>query len=101
MNNIFDYLDWRGDLTFQQDDLNEVDSLIFSVLAYLEFSGIVPGEGDEGAITLEEACERYKQIHDDKLPPELHSPFFREIPKLFYKAASSTRFKDTQLSRSE
>lgn len=98
MNNIFDYLDWRGDLTFQQDDLNEVDSLIFSVLAYLEFSGIVPGEGDEGAITLEEACERYKQIHGDKLPPELHSPFFREIPKLFYKAASSTRFKDTQLS---
>lgn len=37
-NNLLDYLKWRGDLTFMQDELNEVDSAIFSRIAYLPFS---------------------------------------------------------------
>ena len=37
MNNIMDYLDWRGDIGFDQDGLNEVDNLIFSMVAYLNF----------------------------------------------------------------
>ena len=30
---VFDYLDWRGDITFQQVELNEIDSLILSIFA--------------------------------------------------------------------
>ena len=26
---VFDYIDWRGDLTFAQDPFNEIDSLVF------------------------------------------------------------------------
>lgn len=37
MNNIYDYLKWRGDLSFKQDSFNEVDALIFSWLSYYEF----------------------------------------------------------------
>ena len=48
MPTIFDYLDWRGDLTFRNDPLNEVDNLIFSVLSYSDFSGVVPGLGECG-----------------------------------------------------
>ena len=29
MGNIFDYLTWRGDLSFSQDPVNPVDALIF------------------------------------------------------------------------
>lgn len=36
-NNIFDYIAWRGDLSFSQDPLNEVDALIFAVLSYLDW----------------------------------------------------------------
>ena len=32
--NIFDYLDWRGDLTFDQAPFNCVDSLIFALFCY-------------------------------------------------------------------
>ena len=32
MANVFDYLDWRGDLTFAQVPCNEIDSLIFSLI---------------------------------------------------------------------
>jgi len=38
---LFDYIKWRGDLTFRQDPVNEVDALIFSGLAYVRY-----GEGE-------------------------------------------------------
>lgn len=36
--NVFDYIEWRGDLSFQQSPFNEVDALMLSVFAYLDFS---------------------------------------------------------------
>lgn len=36
--NVFDYLEWRGDLSFTQSSFNEIDALIFSIFAYLDFS---------------------------------------------------------------
>ena len=34
---VFDYLRWRGDLTFAQDAFNEVDSLVLCIITYLNF----------------------------------------------------------------
>ena len=42
MQSINDYLDWRGDLTFSASPFCEVDNLIFSMLAFIDFEGIVP-----------------------------------------------------------
>lgn len=39
-NNIFDYLHWRGDLSFITDEFNEIDALIFAVLSYLNWDNI-------------------------------------------------------------
>lgn len=39
MANIDDYLDWRGDLPFSRDPFNEVDNLILSFLAYVDYEG--------------------------------------------------------------
>ena len=36
-NNIFDYLAWRGDLSFMKDNFNEIDALVFAVLSYLNW----------------------------------------------------------------
>ena len=41
---VFDYLDWRGDLSFSAARLCEADNLIFSMLSYLDFAGLVPEE---------------------------------------------------------
>ena len=41
MTNILDYLRWRGDLSFEQDVLNDVDGLILCRLAYLPFEEVV------------------------------------------------------------
>jgi len=48
MPNILDYVDWRGDLEFQRDPLNEVDNLVFSVLSYMDFAGAVPTTEEAG-----------------------------------------------------
>ena len=37
MSDLFDYLQWRGDLSFAQDPPNAVDALIFSGLSYIRF----------------------------------------------------------------
>jgi hypothetical protein len=40
-----DYLDWRGDLTFDAVPLCEVDNLIFSKLTFMDLENILPERG--------------------------------------------------------
>ena len=47
MTTIFDYVDWRGDLTFAQSELNEVDALILSMISYVDFDEIIGKDGDD------------------------------------------------------
>lgn len=35
--NIFDYLEWRGDIAFEQNRLNAIDALLFCCLAYVNY----------------------------------------------------------------
>ena len=58
MANILDYLDWRGDLTLRQDPFNEVDNLLLSELAFVDFRGIVPAFTGV-SVSLREAAESY------------------------------------------
>ncbi|NMA24171.1 MAG: hypothetical protein GX936_00740, partial [Clostridiales bacterium] len=54
MANIFDYLNWRGDLPFEKDGFNEVDNLIFACLSYINYEGVAP-EGPACGVTLARA----------------------------------------------
>ena len=40
MPNINDYLEWRGDLSFEQSPMNEIDKMILSRFSYLPFHEI-------------------------------------------------------------
>ena len=55
MPNMIDYIHWRGDLSFSQSPLNEVDSILFIFLSFLDFSGIVPEFAEDGSLTLKDA----------------------------------------------
>lgn len=56
---IFDYLNWRGDLTLNQAPFNNVDNLILCALSYVKLCGIVPGLGSGRAVTLAQAVKKY------------------------------------------
>ena len=55
--NILDYLEWRGDLSFARDALNEVDMLIFAWLAYYDFGQYADRGVDLDGLTLRELAE--------------------------------------------
>ena len=91
--NIFDYLDWRGDLSLSRDSFNEVDNLILSVLAYLELDGIVPPAVGR-PIPLSEVAE---QIKVGGPASSILDTFFVKVPELLSKAAKTARFRDIGL----
>ena len=62
MANILDYLDWRGDLTFEQSPFNEVDNYILCKLGYPDYTGIIPRTG---GIPIGEAVAGYDAALDD------------------------------------
>lgn len=93
MANIFDYVKWRGDLTFTQDPPNAVDALIFSTLAYLCYSGRVEAEPDT-PITLKEAAEEFFLLDDYEKRCRVKSDL-----DLLHVAASSTRYGFAQICK--
>ena len=58
MADLFDYLHWRGDLSFSQVPPGPVDALIFSALSYLSFTGSVL-ERPDIPISLRDASEDF------------------------------------------
>lgn len=83
MANIFDYLKWRGDLTFAQSSLNEVDALVFSGLAYIEYGGqveLLP----EVPVRLKDAAEEFFALPDH----ESHSRVQKDQDLLAASAAT-------------
>lgn len=96
MGDIMDYLKWRGDLSLKQAPFNEVDHLILSQLAYVNFDGIVPGVTYDEEVTLEWVCDLFFKINDENEVLKKKS-FKRVAPMLMKKMAETRRFKDMKL----
>ena len=98
MANVFDYIKWRGDLSFEQSPLNEIDALIFCELSYIFFEGIVPEDLDEGYVTLAEAAEVFFERNAGLDEIRLGELVPKEIVPLFRIAAASKRFENIPLA---
>ncbi len=89
MGTVFDYLDWRGDLTFAVDPPNEVDCLILSMISYIDFTDIVPSPDCADGIALGAAAE----LFFSKYPTPKDYPLGLLIPKTIIRLFE--RMKDT------
>ena len=47
MSVLLDYLDWRGDLSFQVDPVNEADYYLISKIGCPDLTGLVPSDAQE------------------------------------------------------
>ena len=63
MMNIVNYLEWRGDLSFEAAPFNEVDNFILTQAINIDYSGIVPQ--DSRPMTLAQAAEKYQALYGD------------------------------------
>lgn len=90
MDNIFSYLKWRGDLTFEKVAFNEVDALIFAALIYEEFDEIY---NPNQAYTL----KQLSKLFFDKYPIDYLAnrvSFNKDSYLLLQACADSKRFQD-------
>jgi hypothetical protein len=62
MANLFDYIEWRGDLTFEQAPFNNVDNLILSCLGYVVLDELVSGFECCYTTTVAEAASLFVQL---------------------------------------
>ena len=96
---LIDYLAWRGDLEFCAVPPNEVDSLIFSQIIYIDFDSVLPeGEGAR-PISLLAAMKAYlKARRSQGQKSKLGALIPKEIILLATHAAKSKRFGSLYIS---
>ena len=92
MYDMFDYLEWRGDLSFEKVEPNPVDLLIFSTLSYISYDGIVPWIAG-GQITLKYAAEKFLALPDREKRVRV-----KKDVELLEAAANTERFGQVRMA---
>ena len=64
MANMRDYVYWRGDLTFSQSPFNEIDNVIFSELAYIDYGGVVPEFPQKKKVLYKNVVKKVFSLHE-------------------------------------
>ncbi|MDC7236490.1 MAG: DUF2974 domain-containing protein [Sphaerochaetaceae bacterium] len=96
MDNIYDYLYWRGDLSFDIVDPTEVDFAIFSILSYIDFIEDLKLEENGKILTI---AELTKIMDESKLLIAREgTPSFKiDCLELLPLLALKNRYKDVQV----
>ena len=91
MGNIMDYISWRGDLSFEQSQFNEVDNLILACFSYVNLDGISAVTKQKG-IGLKKLTKEFMKLHTMK-ELEADKSFIRLAPFMMMEMAKSVRFR--------
>ena len=89
--NLFDYIDWRGDIPMSVDPFNEVDNLVLSTLVYCPLDGIVPGEDMTQTLPLSTVNDMFwEKYTEDSF--HTNNPAIGYSPFLLKRMSGSRRF---------
>ncbi len=91
MANIFDYIEWRGDLTLTKDEFNEIDNLILSRFSYFPFDEIIK---ENEVVTIKELSERFQEKDISKM-----TILWEDDINLFPAMGESKRFGEMKVTR--
>lgn len=83
LNTLFDYLEWRGDMTMLENPMNEVDSLIFCAFAYFRIEKVLTYLE---SVSIKELYKRYQKVREESL-------FTKNQNRLFKSLSESKRFQ--------
>ena len=84
MANVCDYVIWRGDLTLEQSEFNEIDNLILARFSYFPFDKIIR---ENEIATIKELSRRFSNQDVTKLPI-----LWKDDVELFPLMGNSKRF---------
>jgi len=97
MGTLFDYIKWRGDLSFRDVPLNEVDSLIFSLLTYLDLQEIIPPTHHTGGIPIKAAANAFFAQNPDPKKISMGLIVPKEIVSLFRALKDTKRYRSVEM----
>ena len=88
MSTVFDYLKWRGDLSFSDSRPNEIDSVIFSMISYLDYDKLCAGEVKTLRAAADGYCTdgKYDSVDLGFIMPS------KQINRMFCEMAETKRF---------
>ncbi len=97
MATIFDYLKWRGDISFKESKLNKIDALIFAHLSYSLFDDLIPEdfrkktELSQFAVDFKNSPDYLERISDTFVEK-------KKVTDLTQKLAETRRFRDVKIT---
>lgn len=97
MADFFDYLEWRGDLPFEQVALNEVDALVFAWLSYYEFEKLDDVSGKTLPEIVAMHTARFGKIEKKNLTNVISAQTSAEW--LLYSASQTERYANVTVTR--
>ena len=92
--NMYDYLNWRGDLTFKQSPFNDVDNLLFCYAIYTDLSEVLK---ENEVVTIKEACDRLFALHTEEEFLSVHS-LIAQAPVVLHRMSETERFGNVKIS---
>ena len=96
-SDLCDYIDWRGDLSFADFPLNEVDALVFCQLSYMNFAELAPKNFDS-SIKLCDLAKLFFGSVDFETRSDLGMLIDPKTNELLKKAGESERFKNVAVT---
>ena len=93
MGTVYDYLNWRGDLSFRAAPFCEVDSLILSMLSYVNMEDIVPAPGRNVELpSVWAASKEFLERYPDPKQAKMGVLIPKDIIKMMRAMRSTKRF---------
>jgi hypothetical protein len=91
MANILDYLDWRGDISFNHSKFNEIDNIICARFSYIPLDGLLE---KEEIISIKELNERFMYFNSKS-----RNILQKSDIDLLGKLASCKRYQDVEITK--
>lgn len=97
MANLFDYINWREDISFKVSSLNEIDNLILSEIAYMDYENIVSSFPSTDLISFKQATNTlFNVVKKEDIVLGLIVP--NDIIELADEMKDTTRFSKVMMS---
>ena len=95
MADLFDYMDWRGDLSFLNSPANEADYYLIAKIGCPDLTGLVPSDAQEAAFAEVVEAFRAQPGNDNVSLGVATSP---KVLDSFYRLPAVPRFRPLMLS---
>lgn len=97
MANMFDYIKWRGDLTFAKSAFSPPDALVLSMISYLDLKYCVPPFPNKEIIKITNASKKY--YYGAHPTPKYNGIFLKDgLDSILKKVSARERFKNISMS---